>query len=66
MNLAEAAACADDEPTAKKALNALREKRIKREAFDESEVNSLTGESLVRFIREERRRELCLEGHSLV
>lgn len=63
LNLAEAAACAGDEPTARKALNTLREKRIKREFFDESEVNGLTGENLVQFIREERRRELCLEGH---
>ena len=38
-------------------------RRIKREAFDEAEVNALSGEELVRFIREERRRELCLEGH---
>jgi len=63
LNLAEAAACDGDEPTARKALNALRERRIRREAFDEGEVNGLSGEALVRFIREERRRELCLEGH---
>lgn len=63
LNLAEAAACAGDETTAQKALNDLREKRIKREVFDEAEVNGLSGENLVHFIREERRRELCLEGH---
>ena len=45
------------------ALKTLREKRIKQEAFDESEINDLSGEALVRFIREERQRELCLEGH---
>ncbi|HJA15714.1 MAG TPA: RagB/SusD family nutrient uptake outer membrane protein [Candidatus Butyricimonas faecavium] len=63
LNLAEAAACAGDETTAQKALNDLREKRIKREVFDEAEVNGLSRENLVHFIREERRRELCLEGH---
>ena len=63
LNLAEAAACGEDEVTARKALNDLRERRIKREAFDEAEVNALSGEELVRFIREERQRELCLEGH---
>ena len=63
LNLAEAAACGEDEVTARKALNDLRERRIKREAFDKAEVNALSGEELVRFIREERRRELCLEGH---
>lgn len=63
LNLAEAAACSDDEPTARLALKTLREKRIKQEAFDESEINDLSGEALVRFIREERQRELCLEGH---
>lgn len=63
LNLAEAAACDGDEPTARKALNALRERRINREFFNEGEVNALSGEELVRFIREERRRELCLEGH---
>ena len=63
LNLAEAAACGEDEVTARKALNDLRERRIRREAFDEAEVNALSGEELVRFIREERQRELCLEGH---
>lgn len=63
LNLAEAAACGEDEVTARKALNDLREMRIRREVFDETEVNALSGEELVRFIREERRRELCLEGH---
>lgn len=63
LNLAEAAACSEDEVAAKKALNTLREKRIQRGAFNESEVNNLTGEALVLFIRKERQRELCLEGH---
>ena len=63
LNLAEAAACGEDEVTARQALNDLRERRIKQEAFDKAEVNALSGEELVRFIREERQRELCLEGH---
>lgn len=63
LNLAEAAACSDDEITARKALNVLREKRIRQDAFDETEVDALSGLALVRFIREERQRELCLEGH---
>ena len=63
LNLAEAAACAGDETSAHKALNALRSKRIEQAYFNESEVNALTGENLVQFIRDERFRELCLEGH---
>ena len=63
LNLAEATACIGDDVTAQNALNTLREKRIQRDAFDKSEVNSLTGEALVFFIRKERQRELCLEGH---
>lgn len=63
LNLAEATACIGDDVTAQNALNTLREKRIQCDAFDKSEVNSLTGEALVFFIRKERQRELCLEGH---
>ena len=63
LNLAEAAACAGEEATARTALAALRQRRIDQAYYDPSELNSLTGEELVRFAREERRRELCLEGH---
>ena len=63
LNLAEAAACAGDEEAARDALNALRVRRIDYSIFDDSEVDGLAGEALVRFAREERRRELCLEGH---
>lgn len=63
LNLAEAAACAGDESAARGALNALREKRIEADFFDPAQVDALSGEELVKFVREERRRELCLEGH---
>lgn len=63
LNLAEAAACAGEEATARTALAALRQRRIDQAYYDPSELNSLAGENLVRFAREERRRELCLEGH---
>ena len=60
LNLAEAAACAGDETTAKAALNALRLKRMAHAGYVPVE---LSGSELVTFIRDERRRELCLEGH---
>ena len=63
LNLAEAAACSGDETTAKDALNYLRARRIQQDLFDKNEVKTLEGEELVRFIRDERARELCLEGH---
>ena len=63
LNLAEAAACAGDEATAHTALQTLRSKRIDQNYYNVSETENLTGEELVDFIREERRRELCLEGH---
>ena len=63
LNLAEAAACAGDDATAREALGALRERRIDRAYYNPSELDGLSGEELVDFIREERRRELCLEGH---
>ena len=63
LNLAEAAACMGDVDSARLVLNELRQHRIRTDAFDPSEVNSLSGEELVSFVREERRRELCLEGH---
>lgn len=63
LNLAEAAACAGEEATARTALKALREKRIDAAYYNPSELDALSGENLVKFAREERRRELCLEGH---
>ena len=63
LNLAEAAACNDDEATARQALRMLRENRIDATFFDAAETDALSGERLVQFIRDERQRELCLEGH---
>lgn len=63
LNLAEAAACNDDEAAARSALKTLRENRIDAAYYDASEVDALSGEELVKFIRAERQRELCLEGH---
>lgn len=63
LNLAEAAACAGEDATARAALNALREKRIDAAYYDPAELDALSGEDLAQFAREERRRELCLEGH---
>ena len=63
LNYAEALAMlggsGDDEATA--ALNTLREKRFDPEDFEEVEFSS--NAELVQFVREERRRELCFEGH---
>ncbi len=63
LNYAEAMAMlggsGDDEATA--ALNALLEKRFDPEDFEEVEFSS--NAELVQFVREERRRELCFEGH---
>lgn len=60
LNGAEAAAYLGKEDVAEKLLEYLRERRWNLEAYH---VLSLTGEDLVNYIREERRRELCLEGH---
>ena len=63
LNYAEAMAMlggsGDDEATA--ALNTLLEKRFDPEDFEEVEFDS--NSDLVQFVREERRRELCYEGH---
>lgn len=63
LNYAEAKAMlggsGDDEATA--ALNTLLEKRFDPEDFEEVEFDS--NSDLVQFVREERRRELCYEGH---
>ncbi len=63
LNYAEAMAMlggsGDEEATA--ALNTLLEKRFDPEDFEEVEFGS--NAELVQFVREERRRELCYEGH---
>lgn len=63
LNLAEAAACLGGEYTteALNAYNTLKQNRMTPETFTREE--HLSGESLVNAIRQERRKELCLEGH---
>lgn len=56
--LAEAEAQLGNDAEACRQLNLLRAKRI-----EDAENVSLSGESLITFVREERERELCLEGH---
>ncbi|MDE7373984.1 MAG: RagB/SusD family nutrient uptake outer membrane protein [Odoribacter sp.] len=60
LNLAEAGACLGGEYVAESqnAYNVLRRNRITG-YVDEH----LTGEDLIKAVRQERRRELCLEGH---
>ncbi len=60
LNGAEAAAYLGDEQTARELLEALRVKRWDAEKYEPLQQ---TGEALVTEIRDERRRELCLEGH---
>lgn len=58
LNLAEAAALNNDEATARRVLGQLQAKRYRSApSIQES------GNALVQLIREERQRELCLEGH---
>lgn len=58
LNLAEAAAYSGDEEAARRALTTLRRARFSAGA-DVSE----SGSNLINLIRDERARELCLEGH---
>ena len=58
LNLAEAAALAGDEETARQALSQLQSKR-----FSPAPSITESGNALVDLIRKERQRELCLEGH---
>lgn len=58
LNLAEAAAQQGDNSTACQYLNRLRAARI----ADAASIN-LSGAELIQFVREERERELFLEGH---
>lgn len=60
LNLAEASACKGDEQTAKQALEELRKNRIELNSYKAIEKN---GDELINEIRQERRRELCFEGH---
>lgn len=60
LNKAEAAAMLDQPADANAALNTLRAARFLPADF--TPVN-LSGVPLVNFIRDERRRELCFEGH---
>ena len=64
LNKAEAQAILGDEAAANQTLNVLREKRfvIGEMPSIESEMVA-SGENLVNFVRSERRRELCYEGH---
>ena len=58
--LAEATAKTD--PTiALNAVNELRKKRISEEKYKDK--SGLSGDELLEFVRNERRRELCFEGH---
>lgn len=58
LNGAEAAAMSGDEATARTLLKTLRDNRMV-----ESRAITESGEALADLIREERQRELCLEGH---
>ena len=62
LNLAESAACLGGKYTAE-ALDAYNELRRNRFEKGYTDVTGLSGKILVDSIREERRRELCLEGH---
>ena len=60
LNKAEALALLGREGEACEALEELRSRRIESETY---ESVSYSGADLVYFIRDERRRELCFEGH---
>ncbi|WP_099292169.1 RagB/SusD family nutrient uptake outer membrane protein [Butyricimonas sp. Marseille-P3923] len=60
LNMAEAQAMLD-QPEAANTMKALMEKRYADGKCPS--VDGLTGQELVTFIREERRKELCFEGH---
>ena len=61
LNYAEASAMMGNSEEATRALNTLREERFDPEDFEEEIFGS--DEELIEFIRDERRRELCFEGH---
>ncbi len=58
LNLAEAAALGGDEATARRTLGELQAKRFRTPL-----TITESGNALIDLIREERQRELCLEGH---
>ena len=58
LNLAEAAAFDNDEATAREAITTLQNNR-----FSTPQTINESGNALIDLIREERQRELCLEGH---
>lgn len=60
LNAAEAHALSGNDSEARNYLNALRKARIDASAY--TDVN-LSGDALIDYIRDERARELCLEGH---
>lgn len=60
LNKAEALALLGHDSEAQATLLLLREKRF---APEDLKPVSLTGNSLISFVRDERRRELCFEGH---
>ena len=60
LNKAEAEACRGQEAAAKEALYALRSHRYK---LGTDYTTAATGDELIQEIREERRKELALEGH---
>ena len=60
LNLAEASAYMGEESDARDALNHLRGYRLDASQYEDV---TATGADLITEIREERQRELCLEGH---
>ena len=60
LNKAEALALLGRDAEAREVLNELRRNRIESDSYED--VNE-SGQDLVYFIRDERRRELCFEGH---
>jgi hypothetical protein len=60
LNKAEAEAMLDQSNEASQALNTLRKARFLPADYVDI---SLNGQSLINFVRAERRRELCFEGH---
>ncbi len=63
LNRAEAYAQNGDLQSAINDLNKIREKKFDPALYVDLSVGSFTQESLLTFIYEERRRELCFEGH---
>ena len=61
LNYAEAMAMIGEIADATYVLNTLREKRFDPEDYEDETFDSQ--EELIQFVRDERRRELCFEGH---